>query len=63
MKNSKKNHNPRIYDDKTLENMKNYYGIHEYSELLKFIKLYGLQEEDNEEFKYSELKNKQKTNS
>ncbi len=48
MRTVKKNDNPKIYDDNTIENMKKYYGIHDYKELLKFIKLCGLQEEDNE---------------
>jgi hypothetical protein len=31
-----------IYDDQTLENMKGYYKIDSYDELLKFIKRNGL---------------------
>ena len=32
----------RIYDDKTLENMKKYYNIDDHTDLLKFIKLNGI---------------------
>ena len=32
----------RIYDDETLENLKNYYNIDDHTDLLKFIKLNGL---------------------
>ncbi len=63
MKTVKKNHKPRIYDDNTIENMKKYYGIHDYKELLKFIKLYGLKEEDTEEFRSFEIKNNPKADS
>jgi hypothetical protein len=32
----------RIYDNKTLENMKKYYNIEDHTDLLKFIKLNGI---------------------
>jgi len=32
----------RIYNDKTLENMKKYYNIDDHTDLLKFIKLNGI---------------------
>jgi hypothetical protein len=37
----------RIYDDKTLENMKKYYNIDDHTDLLKFIKLNGITNHNN----------------
>ena len=37
-----KNSKIKIYDDDTLENMKKYYGIEDHTDLLKFIKLNGI---------------------
>jgi hypothetical protein len=37
----------RIYDDETLENMKRYYNINDHTELLKFIKLNGITNQDH----------------
>ena len=37
----------KIYDDETLENMKKYYNIDDYTDLLKFIKLNGIVNQDH----------------
>ena len=37
----------KIYDDDTLENMKKYYGIEDHTDLLKFIKLNGINNPDH----------------
>ena len=37
----------RIYDDETLENMKKYYNIDDHTDLLKFIKLNGIVNQDH----------------
>ncbi|HEU4482032.1 MAG TPA: hypothetical protein VFR65_03165 [Nitrososphaeraceae archaeon] len=41
-----KNSKIKIYDDDTLENMKKYYGIEDHTDLLKFIKLNGINHPD-----------------
>ena len=38
----------RIYDDQILENMKKYFNIDDHTDLLKFIKLNGITNHDNE---------------
>jgi hypothetical protein len=46
-----------IYDDQTLENMKRYYKIDSYDELLKFIKRNGLVDDsESEDCSYTALK-------
>jgi hypothetical protein len=42
-----KNSKIKIYDDDTLENMKKYYGIEDHTDLLKFIKLNGINNPDH----------------
>lgn len=42
-----KNSKIKIYDDATLENMKKYYGIEDHTDLLKFIKLNGINHPDH----------------
>ena len=42
-----KNSKIKIYDDATLENMKKYYGIEDHTDLLKFIKLNGINNPDH----------------
>jgi hypothetical protein len=42
-----KNSKIKIYDDDTLENMKKYYGIEDHTDLLKFIKLNGINNLDH----------------
>ena len=42
-----KNSKIKIYDDDTLENMKKYYGIEDPTDLLKFIKLNGINNPDH----------------
>ena len=42
-----KNSKIKIYDDDTLENMKKYYGIEDHTDLLKFIKLNGINHTDH----------------
>ena len=37
-----------LYDDDTLEEMKRYYKIENHDELLRFIKTYGLKNDDSE---------------
>ena len=42
-----KNSKIKIYDDDTLENMKKYYGIEDHTDLLKFIKINGINHYDH----------------
>ncbi len=42
-----KNSKIKIYDDDTLENMKKYYGIEDHTDLLKFIKINGINHHDH----------------
>ncbi|MGH9980817.1 MAG: hypothetical protein ACRD6U_04590 [Nitrososphaeraceae archaeon] len=42
-----KNSKMKIYDDDTLENMKKYYGIEDHTDLLKFIKINGINHHDH----------------
>jgi uncharacterized membrane protein YecN with MAPEG domain len=37
-----------LYDDDTLEEMKRYYKIENHDELLRFIKIHGLKNDDSE---------------
>ena len=42
-----KNSKIKIYDDDTLEHMKKYYGIEDHTDLLKFIKINGINHQDH----------------
>jgi hypothetical protein len=37
----------RFYDDDTLEKMKKYYGINDHNNLIKYIRLNGLEHHDH----------------
>ena len=50
-----KNSKIKIYDDDTLENMKKYYGIEDPTDLLKFIKLNGINNPDHYDIYDDEL--------
>jgi hypothetical protein len=49
----------RFYDDDTLEKMKKYYGIDDHRNLIKYIRLNGLEHHDHYDKKDDVIKSRQ----
>lgn len=49
----------RFYDDDTLEKMKKYYGIDDHRDLLKYIRLNGLEHHEHYDKNDAEIKSQQ----
>lgn len=56
----KKNKRPSIYDDDTLSKMRSYYNIEDHTDLLKFIKSNGLQNNDDLDTDYMDNNKKKR---
>ena len=49
----------RFYDDSTLESMKKYYGIDDKRDLMKYIRLNGLEHHEHYDINGAEIKSQQ----